>query len=102
MSTSIYDFDTQCAPFEALGSLAPFAPFACFAWLSAPVYGWLETWANTYGLLTDAMVSAMTYPFELSAPSAAFPPDDGRSARARPHAPGHVESGIGGHDLRAS
>lgn len=64
MFISLYDFDTQSAPFEGFASCTPFAPVVLFAMLSAPAYWWANAWLSFYGGLPDAMVSAMTYPFE--------------------------------------
>ncbi|HUB90264.1 MAG TPA: hypothetical protein VMA74_11130 [Dyella sp.] len=67
MSTSIYDFDTGYAPFEAFAPLAPVAPFALFAWFAAPMQWWADAYLNTCSTFSDAMIRAMTYPYAMPA-----------------------------------
>jgi hypothetical protein len=70
MSTSIYDFNTQCGPFEAFAPFTPYAPFVALTMLSAPCMWWTDAMFSMYSAMSDAMVSAMTYPFELPANTA--------------------------------
>lgn len=71
MNTSIYDFDTQFGPFEAFAPFTPYAPFALFALMSAPAIWWSDAWLGMYGAFSEAMISGMTYPYELPAHGAA-------------------------------
>ena len=63
MSTSIYDFDTRFAPFEAFAPTAPFAPFALLAYWAGPVQWWTDACLNVCGIFSEAMLSAMVYPY---------------------------------------
>lgn len=63
MSMSIYDFDTSHAPFEAFANETPFAPFALWGWYAAPMLWWTDAYLNACGMMSDAIVSAMTYPY---------------------------------------
>lgn len=65
MSTSIYDFDTSYAPFEAFASEIPYAPFALWAWWAAPALWWTDACLNACGMLSEAMLSGMVYPYAL-------------------------------------
>jgi hypothetical protein len=70
MSISIYDFDTRYAPFEAFAPYTPFAPVAVPMLLLAPAFWWMDVMLGMYGACSEAMVSAMSYPFMLSTKSA--------------------------------
>ena len=83
MNTSIYDFDTQFGPFEAFAPFTPYAPFALFAMMGAPFTWWSDAMLGFYGSLSEAMISAMVYPFELPPSGAAANTGD---APSTPHA----------------
>lgn len=63
MSTSIYDFTTQASPFEAFAAFGPVAPFAWMAWYAMPAQWWMDAWLNTCGVMSDAAVRGMVYPY---------------------------------------
>ena len=63
MSTTLYDFDTRHAPFEALAPWTPYAPWALMAWFAAPMQWWANSWLNACGMLSESMLSAMIYPY---------------------------------------
>ncbi|HUB91203.1 MAG TPA: hypothetical protein VMA74_15875 [Dyella sp.] len=67
MSTSIYDFDTRYAPFEAFAGESPFAPFALWTWFMAPALWWTDAYLNACGMASEAMLSGMVYPYALRA-----------------------------------
>lgn len=73
MNTSIHDFDTRFAPFEAFAPFTPYAPFALMAWFAAaPAQWWANAFFNTCSMLSEAMVTTMTYPF--TTPGATYGP----------------------------
>ena len=63
MSSSLYDFDTRFAPFEAFASCAPYAPMALMAWFAAPMQWWADACLNICGGFSETMLSAMVYPY---------------------------------------
>lgn len=65
MTTSIYDFDTRYAPFEAFAGEAAYAPFALWAWCMAPALWWTDACLNACGMFSEAMLSGMVYPYAL-------------------------------------
>ena len=77
MNLSPYDFDTRFAPFQAFAPWTPFAPWALTAWLTAPAQWWLDACFNTCGLLSEAVLGAMVYPY-------ALPASRGESGHASP------------------
>lgn len=65
MSVSIYDFDTQSAPFEAFAPMTPFAPFALLAWSVQPMRWWTDAYLQASGALLEATLGAMIFPYAM-------------------------------------
>lgn len=63
MSTSIYDFTTQSAPFEAFSAFGPVAPFAWMAWFAMPAQWWMDTWLTACSTMSNAAIRGMVYPY---------------------------------------